>query len=159
VTLKLPRHDLPAEERLHELRAGLLTHRVVERRIRHLTRMRLAARESSAAHRRYIGACLATALALDHHLSAGDLDFFATIWWARKRARVWGMSFPVPPGSRYGREGMRARGGVDAGSVALGVEALARRLDGSHPVPDAEFMDPSRPRVIRRRLRKLAHGL
>jgi len=62
--------------------------------------MRLAARESGAAHRRYIGACLATALALDHHLSAGDLDFFASIWW---HASARGYGHVVPGSTRLAR--------------------------------------------------------
>jgi hypothetical protein len=147
--------DLAVESRLKELRHALLMHHIVVRRVKQLARLRIDARHSMRAHAVYLHALVRTEHELDGHIAADELDYFARVWWSRRRLRVWGLSIPVGGLPRYGRTGQRARGGVDARTVSLAVEAIAARMDRSYAIADGDYMDPSAPRVARGRLRKL----
>jgi hypothetical protein len=147
-------YDVPAESRISDLRHGLLTHRVVARRIRHLARLRIEARSSLPARGAYLAATWQTACELAPYFSYGELDYFARVWWSRRRNRTWALAIPVGGRERYGRTGQRARS-VQPSTVRLAVEAIAHQLDPSHAIPGADYMDPSAPRQARRRVREL----
>jgi hypothetical protein len=148
----MTRYDVPAESRISDLRHGLLTHRVVLRRIRKLALLRIEARGSLRARGAYLAATWQTACELAPYISYGELDYFAQVWWSRRRGGTWALAIPVGGRERYGRAGQRARS-VQPSTVRLAVEAIARRLEPSYAIPD--FRDPSAPRQALRRLRKL----
>jgi hypothetical protein len=150
----MTRYDVPAESRISDLRHGLLTHRVVLRRIRQLALLRLEARWSLRAQGDYLAANWQTACELAPYISYDELEYFARVWWSRRRNGTWALAIPVGGRERYGRTGQRARS-VQPSTVRLAVEAIAHQLDPRHAIPGADYMHPSAPRQARKRLREL----
>ncbi len=102
----------------------------------------------------YIAALLQTAQVVEPFISYGELDAWASTWWARRRRGIWGLALPVGGEDRYHRPGQRATT-VRPSTVDRAVEAIAHRLDPSHPIPDADYLDRGTPRKAIARIRAL----
>jgi hypothetical protein len=148
------RYDVPAESALSDMRRGLLIHPVVMHRIRCLARLRIAARSSTPDARLYTRALLNAGRVLEPFIDTAELDYFARVWWSRRRHGMWGLAFPVGGRERYGRAGERVRS-VPARTVTLAVEEIARRLEGKPPDAIERHMDDSNPRQALRKMRSL----